>query len=190
MGSTSSMLPLLSCWTYEARGPTSGLGGQTTLRTPNDNASHLGRKPRAITILDRLVFRLEETLRARSAGTCWEVKHVPKFLADQPDLVPTRRAYLIQAMRRCLLSLLVLDVISYMGRDASMNATNFAPSRVSFFTRLGAVRAEEALLGLISSTLHWVIFVYLLQAMYNASAIVVTGLGLGRIERWPPLFGS
>lgn len=170
MGSTSSMMlqyldsALLSCWTYETRGPTSGLGGQTALRTPNENASHLGWKPRSITKVDRLVFGLEETFRARSAGTRWEVKHVPKFFPDQPNIIPTRRAYLIRAMRRCLLSLLVVDVISFMGRDASMNAINFAPSRVPFFA--------------------------LLQAMYDASAIVVIGLGLGRIERWPPLFGS
>ena len=195
-GSTSSMVlqyldsVLLSCWTYEAQGPTSGLGGQTAIRTPS-SPSHLVRKSRSGTILlDRLLFGLEETFRARSAGTPWEVKHVPEFFPDGPNMVPTRRAYLIRMIRRCLLSLLVVDVISYMGRDASMNSINFAPNRVPFFTRFGDVHAEEVMLRLISSTLHWVTIVHLLQAMYDTSAILVIGLGLGRIERWPPLFGS
>ena len=192
IGSTSSIAQqyldsvLLSCWTYEARGPTSGLGGQRALRTPSDAS----RKSRSSTILDRTVFGLEETFRARSASTPWEVKHVPNFFPDRPEMVPTRRAYLIRALTRCLLSLLVVDMISYMGRDASMNSINFAPNRVPLFARFGDVHAEEAVLRLISSTLHWVTFVHLLQAMYDALAIVVIGLGFGRIERWPPLFGS
>lgn len=142
MGSTSSMVlqyldsVLLSRWTYEARGPTSGLGGQTALRTPRDAGHLLGRKSRSGSIVDRMVFKFEETLHARSAGTPWEVKHVPKFLADGPDMVPMRRAYLSRTMTHYLLSLSVVDVISYMGRDASMNSTTFAPNRVPLVTSM------------------------------------------------------
>ena len=193
MGSTASMAMqyldsvLLSRWTYEAQGPTSALGGQRNLRTLSDAAQH-GREPRARTFVHRLVFGWNEAFRARSSGTPWEVNHVPNFFPDRPDMVPTRANFLYMTARRCLVSLFIVDVISFMGRDATMNSVNFASSRIPFFARLQNATGEEILLRLISSVLHWVTFAFLLQAMYDTSAIVVIALGLGRIQNWPPLF--
>ena len=195
MGSTATMVMqyldsvLLSRWTYEAQGPTSALGGQTSLRRPSDAQQH-GKKPRSGTVVERLVFGWEEAFRSRSAGTPWEVNHVPKFFPEKPDLVPSRAQFLYWTSRRCVISFLVVDVISFLGRDATSNAVNFASSRIPFFSRLQDVTAEELILRLVSSVLNWVTFVYLLQALYDITAVVVIGLGFGRIERWPPLFDS
>ena len=195
MGSTATMVMqyldsvLLSRWTYEAQGPTSALGGQANLRKPSDAQQH-GKKPRSGTVVERLVFGWEEAFRCRSARTPWEVNHVPKFFPENPDLVPSRLEFLYWTSRRCLVSFLVVDVISFLGRDATSNAINFASSRIPFFSRLQDVTTEELILRLVSSVLNWVTVVYLLQALYDITAVVVIGLGLGRIERWPPLFNS
>ena len=195
MGSTATMVVqyfdsvLLSRWTYEAQGPTSALGGQTNLRKSSDVQQH-GKKPRSGTVVERLVFGWEEAFRCRSARTPWEVNHVPRFFPENPDLVPSRAQFLYWTLRRCLISFLVVDVISFLGRDATSNAINFASSRISFFSRLQDVTTVELVLRLVSSVLNWVTVVYLLQALYDVTAVVVIGLGLGRIERWPPLFNS
>lgn len=193
MGSTASMVMqyldsvLLSRWSYEAQGPTSALGGQTNLRTPSGAAQHEGRRSAGMSF-SRLVFGWEETFRARSTRTPWEVKNVPKFFPDRPEMVPTRAQFLYLSARRCLASLFIVDVISFMGRDATLNSVNFAQNRIPFFARLRSVTTEEIVLRVISSVLHWVTFVFLLQALYDIAAIVIIALGFGRIERWPPLF--
>ena len=195
LGSTVSMVMqyldsvLLSRWSYEAQGPTSGLGGQVNLRKPDDTQQH-EQKPRSGNVVKRLVFGWEEAFRARSARTPWEVNHVPKFFPENPDLVPSRIQFLHWTFRRCLISLLAVDIISFLGRDATLNTINFASSRIPLFSRLQHVNTEDFTLRVISSVLNWVTFVYLLQAFYDLTAIVVIGLGLGRIERWPPLFNS
>ena len=180
---------LLSRWSYEAQGPTSGLGGQVNLRKPNDAQQH-GKKARSGTVVERLVFGWEEAFRSRSARTPWEVNHVPKFFPEDPDLVPSRAQFLHWTSRRCLISFLFVDAIGLLERDATSNAIRFTSSRIPFFSRLQDVTAEELILRLVSSVLNWVMFVYLLQTLYDIIAVVVIGLGLGRIERWPPLFNS
>ena len=193
IGSTATMVMqyldsvLLSRWSYEARGPTSALGGQTKLRTLGGATQHEGRRSAGMSF-SRLVFGWEETFRSRSARTPWEVKNVPKFFPNRPEVVPTRAEFLYLSARRCLISLFIVDVISFMGRDATSNSVNFAQSRIPLFARLQSVTTEEIVLRVISSVLHWVTFVFLLQALYDLAAIVIIALGLGRIERWPPLF--
>ena len=195
MGSTVSLVMqyldsvLLSRWSYEAQGPTSALGGQRNLRTRSGAARDDGRRSARISF-SRLVFGWEETFRARSTRTPWEVKNVPKFFPDRPKMVPTRAQFLYLSARRCLISLLIVDVISFMGRDATSNSVNFANSRIPFFARLQSVTIEEIVLRVLSSVLHWVTFVFLLQAIYDIAAIIIIALGFGRIERWPPLFNS
>ena len=180
---------LLSRWSYEAQGPTSALGGQVNLRKPNDSQQH-GKQARSGTVVERLVFGWEEAFRSRSARTPWEVNHVPKFFPEDPDLVPSRAQFLHWTSRRCLISFLFVDAIGLLERDATSNAIRFTSSRIPFFSRLQDVTAEELILRLVSSVLNWVMFVYLLQTLYDIIAVVVIGLGLGRIERWPPLFNS
>ena len=131
MGSTVSMViqyldsVLLSRWSYEAQGPTSALGGQTELRTLSGAAQQEGERSAGI-IFRRLVFGWEETFRARSTRTPWEVKNVPKFFPDRPEMVPTRAQFLYLSARRCLISLFIVDVISFIGRDTISNSINFA----------------------------------------------------------------
>lgn len=178
---------LLSRWTYEAQGPTSALGGQKNLRTTRD-VTQQELKPHASTLVRRLVFGWEEAFRPRSTRTPWEVNHVPKFFPDRPDMVPMRAQFIYWTGRRCLISFFIVDVISFIGRDATLNSVNFASDRIPFFTRLQDVTGQEVLLRFISSALHWATFGFLLQAMYDTLAVGAVVLDLGRIERWPPLF--
>lgn len=189
IGSTTGMLiqyidsVLLSRWSYEAQGPTSALGGQKSLRTP------VGKQNSRLEALpSRLKFGWEESFRHRSTCTPWQVNHVPKFFPDRPEMVPTKTQYLYRMVQEFLLSFLTLDVMSFMGRDVSMNSVYFAPSQVPFFSRLQDVTVEEVIMRLVASVLHWVATMCLLHFMYDGAAIVVIALDIGQIERWPPLF--
>ena len=197
LGSTTGMLMqyldsvLLSRWSYEAQGPTSGLGGQKPLRTPSSTSQPKGHHLTS-TFASRLRFGWEEAFRARSTRTPWQVNHVPYFFPDRPKMVPTKTQFLYRMASELLLSVLILDVISFMGQgqDTSMNAVYFASSQVPIFTRLRNVTIEEVIVRFMASIVHWVATICLLQVMYDGAAIVVIALGLGRIERWPPLFNS
>ncbi|KAL8854164.1 MAG: hypothetical protein Q9221_001086 [Calogaya cf. arnoldii] len=189
MGGTASIAfqyldsALLSCWTYSARGPTSDLGGQKNLQKGDP---HHSRGP----LTSKLVFGWEEAFRARSASSPWEVPNVPKFYpADKhPNRLPTKAQFLRYAALRCLVSFCVVDLIGWMGRDVSMNAVRFASERISLIARWQDVTGEELVLRLVCSFLHWLVAFCILQGIYYGSAIVVVGLGYGKIERWPPLF--
>ena len=198
LGSTTSMLMqyldsvLLSRWSYEAQGPTSALGGQKPLRTPSSASKPTEGDYLSSTFFSRLRFGWEEAFRARSTRTPWQVNHVPSFFPDHPKMVPTKMQFLYHMASEFLLSVLVLDVMSFMGQgqDASMNSVYFASSQVPIFTRLRNMTVEELIVRLTASVMHWVAIICLLQVMYDGAAIVVIGLDLGRIERWPPLFNS
>ena len=58
---------------------------------------------------------------------------MPAFIPGQPMTVPTKTLFLRLNMIQFLVSLLFLDMIGYLGRDASMKFVNLASSRVPFF---------------------------------------------------------
>ncbi|KAL8995981.1 MAG: hypothetical protein Q9169_004397 [Polycauliona sp. 2 TL-2023] len=173
---------LLSRWTYSTQGPTSALGGQKNLQTDPH------KSPGSWT--SKLVFGWEEAFRARSASSPWEVPNVPKFYpADKhPNRLPTKAQFLGDATLRCLMSFCLVDLIGWMGRDASMNPVNFASERVPLVARWRDVTGEELVLRFVSSVSYWASNFCVLQMIYYGTAIVVVGAGWGKIERWPPLF--
>ena len=57
-----------------------------------------------------------------------------------------------------------------MGRDTTLNATNFASGRIPLFVRRDNVTVEEAVIRVINSLLNWVTFVFLLDGLYNVAA--------------------
>ena len=196
-GSTTSMLMqyldavLLSRWSYEAQGPTSGLGGQKPLRTANDAALQKSNAATEVGALSsRLKFGWEEAIRHRSAGTPWQINRIPKFFPDHPRKMPTKQQFLSRMTLEFLLSLSFLDALSLVGRDPSMNSVYFSSSKVPFFTQLQDVTAEETMVRLFATVTHWITIKCLLQVMYDGAAIPIIALDLGRIERWPPLFGA
>ncbi|KAL8771028.1 MAG: hypothetical protein Q9209_003447 [Squamulea sp. 1 TL-2023] len=132
---------LLSRWTYAARGPTSALGGQKNLQKSDPYHS-------SGALTSKLVFGWEEAFRARSASSPWEVPNVPKFYPTdkQPNRLPTRTQFLRYAALRCLVSFCLVDLIGWMGRDASMNAVHFTSERIPLFTRWYDVTGEELVL--------------------------------------------
>ncbi|KAL9007365.1 MAG: hypothetical protein Q9173_007343 [Seirophora scorigena] len=179
---------LLSRWTYAAQGPTSGLGGQKCLRRETDgDGENAHRAPTTFT--SRLRFGWEEAFRARSPASPWQVKNVPWFDLSHPEALPTKARFVRTAALRCVVSLFIVDALGWMGGDASMNAVHFAPRRVSVLARWRDVTGEELALRVVSSLLHWVTFLCMMQALYDGVTVVVVGLlGWGRVERWPPLF--
>lgn len=105
-------------------------------------------------------------------------------------MIPTKMQFLYRIAKDVQLSVLFLDVISFMGRDVSINSVYFASSQIPFFTRLRDVTVEEVILRLFASLMPWLVTICLLQVMYDGAAIMVIALGLGRIERWPTLINA
>ncbi|KAL8668717.1 MAG: hypothetical protein Q9168_006664 [Polycauliona sp. 1 TL-2023] len=130
---------LLSRWTYSAQGPTSDRGGQKNLQSDPDTQRSSGP------LTSKLVFGWEEAFRARSVSSPWEVPNVPRFYPTDkhPNRLPTKAQFLSYAALRCLISFCLLDLVGWMGRDASMNTVNFASERIPLFARWRDVTGEE-----------------------------------------------
>ncbi|KAI4106141.1 MAG: hypothetical protein LQ339_003138 [Xanthoria mediterranea] len=170
---------LLSRWAYSARGPTSALGGQKSLRSCEARLQG--------TVTSRLLFGWEEAFRARSARSPWAVPNLPSFYPDDPDRLPTRGQVVRGAALRCLVCFLVVDTISWTTRGAN-DPSLFVPSRIPLFARWRYVTRDELMVRSVSSLMQWVVFAFVLQAYHDITILLVIGLGRGRIEKWPPLF--
>ena len=170
---------LLSRWAYSARGPTSALGGQKSLRSCEARLQG--------TVTSRLLFGWEEAFRARSARSAWAVPNLPRFYPDDPDRLPTRGQVVRGAALRCLVCFLVVDTISWTTHGAN-DPSLFVPSLIPLFARWRYVTRDELVVRSVSSLMQWVVFAFVLQAYHDITILLVIGLGRGRIEKWPPLF--
>lgn len=174
---------LLSRWSYAAQGPTSGLGGQHHLRP--EKALLNGRARTS-----RFRYMLDAVSNTRRAGSPWEVKQTPLFSAAAPAWVPSRTQFLRWTALKLGINLFILDLISLAPIDPGSNAVHFAWARVPVFARWGKVTREEIAIRAAATLAGWIVNCVVLEAMYDALAIVSVALGLYEVDAFRPMFGS
>ena len=137
----------------------------------------------------RLKFGFLAATSFRYSGMPYEVRNVPRFSAQDPNFVPSRKEFLRRKAITILICYLVLDFLS-LGADPESNAINFSPKRVPLFTRLGDVTGQELIMRLFV-TLGFGAGVYSFQTgIQSIFALVDVGLGLSEVKSWRPMFGS
>ena len=184
---------LIEKWSSVTRGPTSPRGGQPPVRV-SCNGENTKKEPgvratQQSSVAERLWWAAANAFDCRLVSTPWEIVNVPAFSRHDPNWVPKRGEFLRKNAAVCVMCVLLLDAFILLPTDPERNAVMFADQRVAFLTRLGDVSAEEIIVRFISTGLYYVGTFFLLQGGYSGTAVVMVGLGISEVERWPPLFG-
>lgn len=174
---------VLQRWTYEAQGPT----GPTNARRPSTKKQDTAPEDGA---LNRLKFGLDLTFNKRRPDTPWAMRNIPPFDSGRPGFVPSRGQFITKSLFRCVVCILLLDLIGLAGRDTSQNHVLFDQRLVPFFSRLREVTPAEVLLRFMTSALTGLATYLLFQAIYSGCAVTMVVTGLNTVESWRPLFGS
>ena len=179
---------LLSQWTFEARGPTSSLGGMT----PVDSKGFTGLEGRSVrqpSIIERLRFGFSISLQSRFPGTSWVVKNVPPFSRKDIEYVPTRVGFLVRHVFKCCVYIVILRLSSKLGEPAK-NPVLFSSAQVPFFMRVREVSFLEVKTRLLGTLGYWTVQYLVIEVLYGILAILAITLRLTGVNVWPPVFGS
>lgn len=171
-------------WDHEHYGP-------TTTSNSNEAAAKLKDKDDtsgAIFSGSRMEFGSEVSSQARGIGLFWQVKNVPSFSEERPDMVPTRGAFILVHS----ISVIACYYLHNFAVEMSLSLDPHLVSmeRVTLLTRLPEVTSTELQARVTSSLGYWVIQYSMMQFFYSAFALITAIFDPSDIYLWHPLFGS
>ena len=161
---------------FEDQGPLRKKGKQT--------------RPSHDSVLARIKFGLLTTGSTRNVGTNHEVKGVPHFSKKDPSYVPSRGVFLANRGLSAVFAYLVIDIMMANPPDISQKAVTFSRAKVSFFTRLNEITAEEFKTRVMVSAGQYVGIYLMLTLMHSTISFLAVLSGASNPKEWPPLFGS
>ncbi|OCK82941.1 hypothetical protein K432DRAFT_470169 [Lepidopterella palustris CBS 459.81] len=176
-------IALLSRWSFESGGPTSGLA--------KSSASPEGfRKMQSgWSVASRLQFGASLTFSFRFIGTPYEVKNVPRFSSHDAAYVPSRSKFLIRTLITVIVSYLFLDVVSYSA-DPEVTKKFFSMANIPIFTRTEKISAEELFMRFFATLISGIAMNAVQRGVYSTAALFCVGLGINGVKDWPPFYGS
>ncbi|KXS94515.1 hypothetical protein AC578_3187 [Pseudocercospora eumusae] len=178
---------LLDCWTYEAQGPTSSLGGLEPVLvnvTPQSTLSwdHFGQ---------RIRFGARISTTTRFPTTRWRVKNVPPFSRSNPDHVPSKHEFVWHGAIQIIRLACVLGVATPFSQWLFRTRAHlFSPSHVPLFARIAEVTPEELAVRALGVLIYWTMQYLSLSLLYNSLAVTTVALQIFGPEEWPPIFGA
>lgn len=184
-------LVLLSQWTFEAKGPTSTLGGVSASLDARHTSKDFQSKysPAIIpdSIISRLQFGFSVGLQTRFPKSNWKIKNIPPFYRSRPYDTPSRTGFLIWSISKVALYIVFLRAIG--GQDSSQNQSIFSQAQVPVFARLGSITPMELTTRLLSTLGFWTALVMVDDMLYSFLAIPAILFRLTGVDAWPPIFG-
>ena len=184
---------LLSRWTFQAKGPTSSVGGLTAVKTSRQKQDVAdGRLFSETTArssrIDALKFGLKVAVSSRFPATKWQVKGTPPFSRTDPARIPGRTKFLARNLSKCALFIVILRSVSGLG-DPNDNAFLFASRRIPLFARRQSISTQELTTRVLGVAGYWTIQYLCIDVMYNVPATTAVMFNLTHVEEWPPVFG-
>ena len=177
---------VLSAWGFEQQGPSRASGGLRLIPRSEVKFETQGRQ---VTFYSRLRFGLSETFKLRHIDTPWEVKNVPSFRANDSAFVPQKSVFVVQTLFRILIYATALDLVAF-APPPDPSLAPFAPSRVSFLTRLDEVEGAELITRVFAVLGHWATMHCMIQMLYLGLAVFSVLMGFTNVRVWRPLFGN
>lgn len=185
---------ILSRWAFEARGPTSSLGGLTPvdLQSIKSNGGVTQAKtfPRSYrNIIDRFLFGLQISLQSRFPATKWPVKNIPAFSQRDSHYVPSSTIFLAHNSLMCIVYISLLRLTNGASTPED-NPILFSSEKIPLFGRLEAITATELQTRVLAVLGYWTIQYMIISVLYSMLSISAVALGLSVVNEWPPVFGS
>ena len=123
---------LLSRWSFEALGPTSGASGIKPLQSQPPSAAEKSIGG-AVSIWRRFCFGVGSCFDERMTHTPWQVKGTPAIDAANTRRVPTKDRFYFSTLSAIVVYGLILDAMG-LGADNTDNPKNFGNDKVGFFS--------------------------------------------------------
>lgn len=181
-------LALISRWTFDAKGPTSSLGG--LVPAPNTCvARHEYSEDKGTSGLRNLRFGLTMALQCRFPSTKWPVKNIPPFSRTRPSHVPSRSKFLSLSLLECVVCTYLLRLIPTLG-DSNNNPTLFSLDKVPILWRDRALPREELAVRLLGVAGYWIVQYIVIRLAYGMVSLLVVSLGISTVKACAPVFGS
>jgi hypothetical protein len=191
---------LLSRWTFDAKGPTSFLGGLD----PNLGRSGQGKEQdstkgsettesRSRNVAARLRFGFYVALQSRFPCTPWGVKHTQGFLSSE---IPSRASFIAPILLKITICTLILRMGSSLG-DPSQNAVLFSPTKVPLVGNIidptagwsSCIDWEQLHIRLLAVLGYWTVQYLVINLLYDCLAVFAVALHITEVDVWPPVFG-
>jgi hypothetical protein len=187
---------ILSRWAFAPQAPTSSLGGLTpvTLRDSSQTRKKTSTVEPWASFRKRLGFGFSIALQSRFPATPWASPQLPPFSKTDPKHTPTKSAFLLRNIIKCVLYVVCLRATSRLGNPDD-NPVLFASHYIPLFSRLrlgGQADITRSELGTrLGAVLgYWVIQYLVIDLLYSLLAVVAVGLGVTDVRGWVPVFGS
>ena len=136
----------------------------------------------------RMDFGSEASGQARGIERFWQVKNIPHFSEENPDLVPTPGAFvLVQAIAIGLCYFINNGTVAY---TFSLDQRLLSDEYVPLLTRLSRITTDELQTRIITTIGYWVVQYCNLQFFYSLFGLLGAISNPSEIRLWRPLFGN
>lgn len=146
--------------------------------------------PSPFKLMNPLWWSVDLVINYRQVGTARQVKNIPRFNSKRPSYIPSRRSFLLFRISRFVLFYLLMDFVDT--QPVTDAETKFAPGKERIVARiLGGKFLLADFTETVSITAGFLVCTcFTLMLGYDFLSIVGVGLGVNRVEDWPPLYGS
>ncbi|KAL2003549.1 hypothetical protein VTN02DRAFT_3439 [Thermoascus thermophilus] len=191
---------LLSRWSFQTRGPATAIASSSSSRDVSgkqQQQQQAAKRPGdhddddvdGSSWWNRLTFGFLVACSCRHVGTPWQLKNTFRFSNSDPDYVPSRAAFLMQAAFKFLLCYLALDVLTSHS-DPEISKKYFSTQKIPVLRRLHEISAEELIVRTSTTIVIGIIAVSIVVVNYSLLAFLAVLFGFGEPRDWPPCFGS
>lgn len=178
-------LCLLSRWNFENGGPEFGGKGRTApdeKRQPQSPGIQY-EPENSFSLASRVRFGWDSTFGYRHIGTPQESKNTPHFDNNDPDYVPSRKAFFLRQMMIIVRCYLVVDFINAVGHNRTWK-------NVEIFSRIHDVSKEELMWRFIRVVGFWLTVQSLWTTIFTLISMIAVALRFSEPRFWRPLFAS
>ncbi|RAL07259.1 wax synthase family protein [Aspergillus homomorphus CBS 101889] len=157
-------------------------------QTPNASVRNEG--------VSRLLWAFSIPFNYRRIDTPWEIRHLPRFDAVNPDYVPSRTRFLLQALAKVAVAVIVIQGCTMETDDPHLGLAvaqlpEAKEALLPFAVAAGGDGLGKRLLVRVLFCLSFgIIGRAMIIASYNVLAFLAVGLGLYDPVKWPPVAGS
>ena len=182
---------LISKWSFEAQGPSSGAKLLETPRKIQRDESQVRSKSLSWSqVWERLKFGYMVKTSSRNEGTPWVVKNIPPFSTKDARFVPSRRYFYWHKLAKIGFTFLFVDLLSQKSKPLEENAQLYSAKKVQIFTGdRNNLTMEQILIRLITVILYWISTAFVIDAVSDIFAVLSVALHIKGVEHYPPLFG-
>lgn len=182
---------LIAKWNFTTQSPTSSAAPQMSVGKRNTRSeSTITTQTHGGTFRERFRFGYVVLTSSRNIGTPYMVKGTPEFSPEDPNYIPSRRAFLFRKAAIILLAFLTLELTSQAAQPLEYNEVVFSAEAVPIFrgSRENLTR-EKIIFRLVTVMGYWLVFYMVVNGIISFFNFLNVALGIEDVRSFRPNFG-